>query len=85
VDENCVVSVVMKKFPDLAPEIKKLFGTSESFREICEDYVLCLNSIRKIESADPRKDENLKEFKETLKELEEELMAILKSVLSTKK
>lgn len=69
----------MEKFPDLATLIEMEFMKSESFREICEDYVICLNSIRKMESSDPeKKAEYLQEFREALYELEKEMISFVK-------
>jgi len=76
--ENFILHAVLEKFPDLDQEIKSLFSQCEEFREICEDYVLCLNSIKKIESEDVKKDEYLIEFKTALEELELELLSNLK-------
>ena len=82
--KNAVLSVVIEEFPDLSVQITKQFNECENFQEICEDYVLCLNSIRKIESADQKKNENLKEFKKALQELEEELLSNVKIRLPPK-
>jgi len=76
--ENNILHAVLEKFPDHAQEIKSLFIQCEEFREICEDYILCLNSVKKIESEDVKKDEYLKEFKTALEELELELLSNLK-------
>lgn len=70
----------MERFPDQADQIEKLFSGCEGFREICEDYVICLNAIRKIESTNPvKKQEFLKDFEDALNGLEEELLLELKN------
>ena len=83
--ENNILHTVVEKFPDHAQEIKSLFTESDVFREICEDYVLCFNSIRKIESTSIKRDEYLKEFKIALEELENELLSSLKTRKLNKK
>ena len=68
-----------ENFPELSSQIDKQFMECEVFREICEDYVLCLNSIRKIESQNPaKKEEYLEEFREALMALEDELLSKVK-------
>jgi hypothetical protein len=75
----------MGKFPGLAVQIKKLYKGCEEFREICEDYVLCLNAIKKIESTNPAKrEEFLNEFGEALEALEDELLSELKKDYTSK-
>ena len=79
-NKSKVLKIIMEKFPDLAGQIEQFFLPCEEFQEICEDYVLCLNAVQKMESGDPlKKVEYLKEYQEALAELEEELLTMVKN------
>ena len=78
-DENQVLKDVIKKFPDQHRIIGKLFHENEVFREICEDYALCLYSIKRMQSKESKKDENLNEFTSALNEIEKELRLFIES------
>ena len=82
---NYNLGSVIAKFPSMEIEIIKLYEESDTFREICEDYALCLHAIAKIESKDPSiKYENLEDYESALEELETELRSKLEIVKSTK-
>lgn len=83
--DNTTLEMVVEKFPDRSRDITRLFCRSESFREVCEDYALCQNTIRKIFITDALRQENLNDYKNALKELEKELFSILDKVTSTKR
>lgn len=78
--ENDILLLILEKFPRQAQEITKMYSKSEGFRDICNDYILCMGAIRKIESNDISKEEYLRQFKEALDSLENELLESLKKV-----
>ena len=79
---DVVLHAVVQKFPDLSQEIIRMFVENESFREICEDYVICLNAVLKMTDGDNRKDKYLADYKTALGELETEVLSILKNANS---
>lgn len=78
-DENQVLKDVIKRFPDQYQLIDKLFHEDEVFKEICEDYALCLYSIKRMKSNVIKKDEHLNEFNSALNEIENELRLFIES------
>ena len=72
-----ILSSVINKFPDKANTLTKLFKKDENFREICEDYYLCVEAINKIIITNSQKKKILKEYKNALKELELEMLMYL--------
>lgn len=77
-NETTILKTITEKYPKYETSIMVLFLVNESFREICEDYVMCLNSIKKIKSKQSEQQKNLKEFLSTQVELENDLINILK-------
>lgn len=74
-NETDILNLVVSEFPKKKKEITALYFQSTSFIEICEDYILCQNSIRKIEANDNSAiNKNLMELKLALSELKEELL-----------
>lgn len=73
-----ILHAIFEKYPALKQEIEMLFFKEEGFRDFCEDYILCMNSIKKIESKYPDSDIYLKEFKAALEDLEGEFHSYLK-------
>ena len=59
-----------------------LYRKDENFREICEDYVLCLESIDKIIVTNKSNNRILEEYKKALNELEIEMLDYLQSASS---
>ncbi len=69
---------VLERFPDLRHAIKTRFKTNEMFKTICEDYQICLKTMRHWEQADG--EDAIKrqlEYWALLKELEEEILQSL--------
>lgn len=75
--EYNILNQISEKFPGQAQEIAKKYSENERFREVCEDYVLCLSSIRKIKSINTRDKVYLEEYKSALTELKCELLSYL--------
>ena len=65
--ENNILEVILSDFPDSKKEISILFDESSNFIEICEDYVLCKNSIENMEAkADKKIEKDITTLKITL-------------------
>jgi uncharacterized protein YdcH (DUF465 family) len=74
--ENKILETILEEFPHLNERITELFDVSSSFIEICEDYVLCLNYIKKAESMKEMVgDDELFELRSAFFELKEELLS----------
>ncbi len=74
-DEETLKAIV-KEFPHQKDKISELFDVSSTFMELCEDYVLCLITIKKAESLKEKfKEEDLIELRTVLLELKEELLS----------
>ena len=75
-NETYILDLVVSEFPQKKKEITALYFQSTSFLEICEDYVMCKNSIKKIEENDKSaNDKNLNDLKLAFSELKEELLS----------
>jgi hypothetical protein len=81
--EQDILKMVINKFPEQANRLTELFYKDENFREICEDYVLCIRSMDKIISTTSMTNRILKEYKKALKELENEMLMYLDSGIAT--
>jgi len=73
--EKKVLKSIIQEFPSLSSEIAELFTESTSFIEACEDYVLCLNSIKKMAALeDPVHQQEIEKLIQIQSELKEELL-----------
>lgn len=73
---DTILNSVVKDFPDLNDEITDLFKESSSFRELCEDYVLCTTSIHNLSSIEIKAHEkDVIDLKDALNDLKEELLS----------
>jgi hypothetical protein len=69
---------VIKRFPEHELAIERLVRTSESFRSMCEDYALGVEALGRWERAtDPKPAARIAELRESLLELEEEMLEAL--------
>jgi len=67
---------ITSEFPKHKHNITRLFYESAFFIEICEDYVLCLESIRNLEAKKGiAKEKEISELKKVAAELKEELLS----------
>lgn len=75
-NETEILEQVLSEFPNKKKEISTLYLQSSSFIEICEDYVVCRNSIQQLEvEEDSINNKNLHHLKLALAELKEELLS----------
>jgi hypothetical protein len=72
-----LLEIVRKKFPEQDERIKVLFETSEDFRALCSDYILCLESLQKFIRESVEKKHSIKEFSHIRLELETELSSFI--------
>ena len=71
-----VLETIVWEFPEYKKKITELYNESSNFIEICEDYVLCQESIKKLEIMNPTsKEKEIIELKSVRTELREELLS----------
>lgn len=71
-----ILGIIVSEFPHLHEDISRLYDQSSSFIEICEDYVLCLNAIKKARNmGETVPDEDLIALRMALLDLKEELLS----------
>ena len=73
-----LLDTIVLEFPENKEEITLLYNKSIDFIEICEDYMLCMNSIhelRKMEKSMDRK--RLNDLEVVSIQLREELLAMI--------
>jgi hypothetical protein len=69
---------VTKRFPEHELAIERLVRTNESFRSICDDYTVGVEALRRWErSPDPKRTVRIAELRESLAELEKEMLEVL--------
>jgi DNA repair ATPase RecN len=70
---------VIKRFPEHELTIERLVRKSESFRGMCEDYAVGVEALWHWErEADPELSARIAEIRESLDELEQEMLEELK-------
>ena len=73
-----ILDSIASEFPHQRRKITELFYESSNFTEICEDYVLCLEYINKLELIkDSTKEKVIYDLKLVLAELKVELLTRL--------
>ena len=66
---------VLGRFPDREDSIAAAFRDSESFRTLCEDYLVCADALRRWRtSSAPPAESRRGEYQAWLSELEEEIL-----------
>jgi hypothetical protein len=71
-----ILETITSAFPQHRNDIIALYSESQSFIEICEDYVLCLETIQKLESDNRlNKGQKINDLKSAIIYLEEELLS----------
>jgi hypothetical protein len=70
---------IINRFPEHELAIERLVRKSEGFRSMCEDYAVGVEALRRWERAtDPKRSARIAELRESLAELEEEMLEELK-------
>jgi hypothetical protein len=70
---------IIKRFPEHELAIERLVRKNEDFRSMCEDYAVGVEALRRWERAtDPKRSARIAELRESLAELEEEMLEELK-------
>jgi uncharacterized protein YdcH (DUF465 family) len=67
------------RFPQHPSAIRRLHARDPDFRSICDDYDDAQRALKHWEAAGRAAPERVAEYREILKELEEEALAILKA------
>jgi hypothetical protein len=70
---------IFERFPERIKEIKTFFKNNESFKTLCEDYCRCAEALQHwSQSLDKNAPDRLQEYEALLRELEEEILQIVK-------
>jgi len=73
-----ILETIIAEFPMYRREITVSFYKSENFIEICEDYVLCLEAIKELESMNNlKRDKEINDLKLVMTEFKEELLSMI--------
>ncbi len=71
-----ILHAVVLEFPQFENNITAMYSENNGFMEICEDYVICQEAIKKLELMnDPKKEKEIIDLKNALTELREELLS----------
>ena len=86
-EENKILEIILSDFPNCKKEIEILFDESSNFIEICEDYILCKNSIEDMEAQNNKNlEKEIYDLRLLLSELKIELLSKTdKLILNIKK
>jgi len=69
-----VLKFVIERFGEWSQQIEPQFNRNETFRALCNDYLLCANAIEKWQASDaPVAAQRADEYAESLTELETEI------------
>lgn len=69
---------IVLEFPENKREITILFNKSIDFIEVCEDYMVCMNSIHVLKNMEKLANEKMmNELEEVSIELREELLSMI--------
>lgn len=70
------LDTMVTEFPRFQTRLTELYYNSESFLEVCEDYVICLEAIKKMQAKKSlSKNEELEDLRNIINELETELLS----------
>jgi len=76
---------VMERFPEHQLAIERLIQRSESFRSMCDDYAVGIEALRRWERATvPIRAVRIAELRESLAELEEEILRVLEQAATSR-
>jgi len=76
IPDDYILGKVISNFPHYRNAIIDLYYESSNFLEVCEDYVLCVESIKKLESMDKLKNgKDINGLKFTMAELKDECLS----------
>ena len=71
-----ILDIIILEFPQFKKRITPLYNESSNFLEVCEDYVLCLESIKKLELTNNlKKEKEISDLKLVMTELKKELFS----------
>jgi hypothetical protein len=73
------IAALVRRFPDHACSIRRLGAADATFRAICDDYGEALRALEYWEAAGQVAPGRAAEYRESVKELEVEALAILEA------
>jgi uncharacterized protein YdcH (DUF465 family) len=73
------IGTLARRFPQDASKIHRLQACDPDFRSICDDYAEAQRALKHWEAAGQAAPERVAEYRQSLKELEAEALAILQA------
>lgn len=79
-NEDKTLETIKEKFSGRENEIDKCYNESESFRELCEDFLYCEAMMKKSAANQSlEKEQQYQDYRTAFEELEEEILHFLQS------
>ena len=77
-DAGDILEKIIMEFPQKKKEITLMYTRSSDFIDICEDYIVCLDSINVLKQTKNKSNEkSINELQAVFLELREELMSMI--------
>jgi hypothetical protein len=73
------IEALVRRYPDRARRICRLYAADATFRAICEDHALALSALRYWQAADHSSGMKTEEYCRLVGELEDEALAALRA------
>lgn len=69
-----ILDIIVLEFPKYKRNITMLYNECSNFIEVCEDYALCLEALKKLEAINnPVNKKEINDLKQAMNELKDEL------------
>jgi ferredoxin len=69
--------VVLERFPYVREDAARVYERDEDFRELCEEYVMCVEAAERLEGSRPASDAMRREYGALRLRMEAELLKYL--------
>jgi hypothetical protein len=67
------LEAIKQKFPRQDIRIEQLYGEDKDFRELCADYLSCVEHLNKYKELKSEKEQAVQDYETALSDLEKEL------------
>ena len=67
------LEAIKQKFPRQDIRIDQLYEEDKDFRDLCADYVACMESLKRFKQVTDEKKQSVKDYETALKDLETDL------------
>jgi len=74
---DTILQIIKQRYPSHKMRIEQLYEQDEEFKSLCDDYISCLNFVKKIRERSEESKKTIEDYESIIRDLEKEIFELI--------